>query len=273
MDEIKQKSEEWRRLRAGKVTCSILSDVVAVRQKGEGELAGRRTARLRAITQRLSDELLPEFNNASTAWGERWEGAARQAYEIATGNIIEEVGFVEHLTIYGFGGSPDGVVRNASGRVVGGVEIKCPHAGVEHVAAIASGEMSDDHWDQVQGSIFLNEAEWWDFVSFDPRMPEPLRLFVRRIWRDDDYINSTIIPAVKQLIVDIDHDTNEILCMDQSRMLYDGTDSRETWLKRRADARAAAEAKAAELLRIKEEEKAAKAAAKAAEKAAKGGKA
>jgi len=31
--------------------------------------------------------------------------------------------------------------------------------------------------------------EWCDFVSYDPRLPEHLRLFVKRIDRDAQYIN------------------------------------------------------------------------------------
>ena len=29
---------------------------------------------------------------------------------------------------------------------------------------------------------------WCDFVSFDPRMPERSKLFIKRVMREDDYI-------------------------------------------------------------------------------------
>jgi hypothetical protein len=33
--------------------------------------------------------------------------------------------------------------------------------------------------------------EWCDFVSFDPRMPDRFRLFVKRVSRDDKFIKET----------------------------------------------------------------------------------
>ena len=32
------------------------------------------------------------------------------------------------------------------------------------------------------------ERQWCDFVSFDPRMPTELQLFIKRVPRDNDYI-------------------------------------------------------------------------------------
>jgi len=34
---------------------------------------------------------------------------------------------------------------------------------------------------QVQGQMWLTGREWLDFVSFDPRMPADLQLYVQRI--------------------------------------------------------------------------------------------
>lgn len=34
------------------------------------------------------------------------------------------------------------------------------------------------------------ERGWCDFVSFDSRMPEGLQIFVKRVFRDDDYIKT-----------------------------------------------------------------------------------
>ena len=41
---------------------------------------------------------------------------------------------------------------------------------------------------QVQWQMACANRLWVDFVSFDPRAPEGLQLFVTRIERDDKYI-------------------------------------------------------------------------------------
>lgn len=41
---------------------------------------------------------------------------------------------------------------------------------------------------QMQWQMAVTEREWCDFASFDPRMPEEMRLFVLRVGRDDKRI-------------------------------------------------------------------------------------
>lgn len=271
MDDAKQRTEAWHALRAGKVTCSILSDVVAVRQRGSGELAGRRNVRVRAILERLSINGLPGFDgNKATAWGEKNEPAARSTYERRTDNLIAESGFVEHPTIVGFGGSPDGVVYGDDDvTIVGGVEIKCPYSGTNHIDALLSGEMPAEHFDQVMGNIAVTGAQWWDFVSYDPRLPDHLQLFVRRIWRDDDYILNKMIPAVTDLLAEIAGGVDDLLRISPDQVVYAGTDDREKYMRQRADAlQAALKAAEEEVARKAAEKEAAKAAKKEAKKAA-----
>jgi hypothetical protein len=41
--------------------------------------------------------------------------------------------------------------------------------------------------------------QWCDFVSFDPRLPPDLQLFVVRLDRDEEYIKSMEVEVVKFL--------------------------------------------------------------------------
>jgi hypothetical protein len=41
---------------------------------------------------------------------------------------------------------------------------------------------------QVQGQMWLTGREWCDFVSFDPRMPADLQLYVQRVQRNPEFI-------------------------------------------------------------------------------------
>jgi hypothetical protein len=40
----------------------------------------------------------------------------------------------------------------------------------------------------MQTQMAVMNRQWCDFVSFDPRLPEDLQLFVIRVNRDDEYI-------------------------------------------------------------------------------------
>lgn len=67
------------------------------------------------------------------------------------------------------------------------IEIKCPFNSAVHLGTILNG-MPEDHMPQVQGLMWVTGAEWCDFVSFDPRMPAELQLYVQRIERNAEYI-------------------------------------------------------------------------------------
>jgi hypothetical protein len=110
-------------------------------------------------------------------WGTEQEAAARAAYEQRTGIEVEETGFVAHDTLYA-GCSPDGLVDWD-----GLIEIKCPYNSAVHIETLLGG-MPADHMAQVQGQMWITGRQWCDFVSFDPRMPEPLQLYVQRIPAD-----------------------------------------------------------------------------------------
>jgi len=82
------------------------------------------------------------------------------------------------------GGSPDGFVGDD-----GGVEIKCPFNAANHLAVFLDG-MPEEHIGQIQGSMWISNRQWWDFVSFHPNMPPGLDLYIQRIPRDQAYIDA-----------------------------------------------------------------------------------
>ena len=45
--------------------------------------------------------------------------------------------------------------------------------------------------------MWIAGRKWWDFTSFDPRMPKPLDLYVQRVERDDEYIVNLEAEIVK----------------------------------------------------------------------------
>ena len=133
-------------------------------------------------TERLYQTPTESVSAKSLEWGKELEPFAIQAYEVETGNVIIASGFVSHPDIEYCGASPDGLIGK-----VGGIEIKCPKDRRIHMQTWRYG-MPEDHIPQVQGNIWINNLDWIDFISYDPRAPERFRLYVQRIIRDEKYI-------------------------------------------------------------------------------------
>ena len=177
---IEQGSPEWLAIRLGKVTASRITDVLA---KGKsGEAATREDYRTELLVQRLTNEPGESFTNAAMEWGTQTEPMARIAYEAYANVFVEQVAFVDHPTIEWFGCSPDGLVGET-----GLVEIKCP-ASKNHLKYLLAGKPPAKYVPQMQCQMAVTGREWCDFVSYDPRLPEDLQLFVVRLERDVSYI-------------------------------------------------------------------------------------
>ena len=171
-----QRSDDWYAARCGKATASRFKDVMA-RLKNGAPAADRQRYLTELVVERLTGQPVPAYENAAMRWGTEQEAAARAAYEQRTGVAVEETGFIAHDVLMA-GCSPDGLVDWD-----GLIEIKCPYNSAVHIETLLNG-MPAEHTAQVQGQMWITGREWCDFVSFDPRMPEPLQLYVQRIHAD-----------------------------------------------------------------------------------------
>lgn len=177
-----QGSPEWLEARRGFVGASAINDVMATTKSG-GEAATRRNLRARIIAERLTGVCAEGFSSAAMQWGVDNEPIARAAYEIASGNDVEQVGFILHPEIKMTGASPDGLVGND-----GLVEIKCPNTAT-HIDYLLAGVPPTDYHNQMLWQMECTGRDWCDFVSFDPRMPEDLQLFIVRFNRDNEKLD------------------------------------------------------------------------------------
>ena len=192
-DCMEQRTEEWFAARLGKVTASRVADVLAKIKSGES--ASRKNYKMELVVQRLTGKAGESFTNAAMEWGTEQEPFARMAYEAHTGTFVKEDGFVDHPTIEGFGCSPDGVVGE------GLIEIKCPNT-ANHIETVLENKAPSKYIPQMQCQMACTGAKWCDFVSFDPRVPEDLQLFVVRVERDQEYIDSMEV-EVKQFLSEV----------------------------------------------------------------------
>jgi putative phage-type endonuclease len=174
-----QRSEAWFTQRLGKVTASRVADVIAKTKSGYS--ASRDNYMADLIVERLTGQKASSFSNAAMEWGTEQEPAARAAYSAYTGELVEEVGFIDHPSVPMSGASPDGVVGE------GLVEIKCP-ATATHLDTLLAGTVPSKYIPQMQWQMACTNTRFCDFVSYDPRLPDHLRLFVKPVRRDNEYI-------------------------------------------------------------------------------------
>lgn len=192
---IVQGSAEWFAVRCGKVTASRVADVIAKTKTGYGASRANYAAEL--IAERLTQTTAPSFTNAAMQWGTDQEPHARASYCFLRDVDVEEIAFVDHPEIAMSGASPDGLVG-----LDGLVEIKCPNTAT-HLDTLLSETVPTKYVTQMQWQMACTGRQWCDFGSFDPRLPEDMRLFVRRVDRDDALI-ADLEAKVSDFLAEID---------------------------------------------------------------------
>ena len=190
-----QGSGAWLRQRRGKVTASRIADIVAKTKSGPS--ASRANSLAQLIAERLPRSVTETFVTTAMQHGIEMEDAAASAYEFYASAALERVGFVDHPTIPMTGASPDRLV-GADGLV----EIKCPTSQT-HIETLLSGNVPGKYHPQMYWQLDCTGRKWCDFVSYDPRMPEELRMFVKRVPRDDEAI-AELQTAVRDFLSEID---------------------------------------------------------------------
>ena len=201
MSEVEQLSPEWFAQRCGKATASRISDIVAKTKSGYSTSRANYMAQL--VVERMTNQVAESYTNAAMEWGTTNEPFARAAYEAKTGVLVDEVGAIDHPTIAMSAASPDGLVGDD-----GCLEIKCPNTAT-HIDTVLGGEIAKKYYDQMQWQMACAERDWCDFVSFDPRMPKGLQLFIKRVPRSNLYIHE-LEGEVIQFLAEVDDKVNKL---------------------------------------------------------------
>ena len=188
-------SPEWLAQRLGKVTASRMDDVCAKTKTGYA--ATRRNYMAQLVAERLTGKGQESYTNTAMQWGTETEPYAADAYSFRTGLDVDVCGFYDHPTIPMSGASPDRFVGDD-----GLVEIKCPNTAT-HIDTLLDGTPDRKYVLQMQWQMACTGRKWCDFASFDPRLPENLRLFICRIRRDDDQIK-TLESEVRLFLRELD---------------------------------------------------------------------
>jgi putative phage-type endonuclease len=177
--EIEQGTPEWFAARLGKATGSRIADIVAKTKTGYSTSRENYMAQL--ICERMTGKVAESYSNSAMQWGTETEPLARAAYEVKTGLTVNQIGFVDHPSILMTGASPDGLVGES-----GMIEIKCPNTAT-HIETLLSGKVPTKYLTQMTWQMCCTGRHWTDFVSYDPRLPENLQLFIKRVEYDPKY--------------------------------------------------------------------------------------
>jgi putative phage-type endonuclease len=200
-EELIQGSPEWKAARCGSLGASRLADAVARTKTGYG--ASRANLMAELLVERLTGLPTEGYTNAAMQWGTEKEPEARTAYEFRADVDVAQVGIIKHPTIAGTHASPDGLVGDD-----GMIEIKAPNTAT-HVETLLDGEIAGKYIIQMQWQMCCSGRQWCDFVSFDPRMPESMSLFVKRVLRDEARITE-LEAEVRKFLAELDAKVSEL---------------------------------------------------------------
>jgi putative phage-type endonuclease len=193
LDPLAQGEIDWLMARVGHATGSRFAAIMD--RLKSGKPSAERTKYLwELVIERLTGKPTERYVTAAMQHGIEMEPLARMAYESQTGRMVTETGFVHHKTIPFVGGSVDGLI-DADGII----EIKCPTSAT-HLQTMLSEEC--EHMAQIQGYLWITDREWADFISFDPRLPPKLQLYIKHIDRDPLYI-AQLKDAVTQFLAEV----------------------------------------------------------------------
>jgi len=205
---IVQGTDEWFAARIGKVTASRVADVVAKTKSGYS--ASRANYMAELIVERLTGERPSSFTNAAMQWGTDKEPDARAAYCFMRDADVSEIGFVDHPRIAMTGASPDGLIG-----LDGLVEIKCPNTAT-HIETVLGQAVPSKYITQMHWQMACTERAWCDFVSYDPRLPEHLSLYVGRVERDDALV-AELEREVEAFLAELDAKVDRLNTIEPQR--------------------------------------------------------
>lgn len=170
-----QRSHEWHRARAGRVTGSTLERAINPKKQD--------TFLYELVAAMMTETIIDDLNVPAVVRGRDMEPFAIARARDDLGMEFERVGFCVSLTVPGFGLSPDIVLLHEN-KIVGGVETKCPNTAT-HLKYMINDEVPKEHKYQVWAPfIASDDVEFWYFMSYDDRCYER-PTFYKKVIRAD----------------------------------------------------------------------------------------
>lgn len=200
--DCEQRSDQWRAARVGRLTGSRAPHMMA--RIKSGEAAARRNLRVGMGLERITQKPYERFfSTRVTQQGVDTEPMALSMYEARSGNIVERTGFLSCGGIM-VGCSLDGHVNNFEGVV----EAKCPESAT-HYGYLKTRVIPEDYRWQCIHNMWVANAQWVDFISYDPSFPTDLQYLCVRLERNESEIN-TYAECAHRFLAEVVVEVNEI---------------------------------------------------------------
>ena len=175
---------------------------------------------LELLAERMTGESNTGLRAPALDWGNRWEATAREVYQEVSGNEVATAGFHLWRSNDRIGATPDGFIG-----AVGGFETKCPYTPREHMRTVIKRTVPKQYIAQVQGGMWVCEREWWDFVSYDPRVQNlSSAIAIVRVYRDEAFIGRLERACLRLLEV-----------LDERAAFLDHAETAVKWISPRHD--------------------------------------
>lgn len=174
--QLVQHSEAWRLARCGSLGASQIGDALSRLKKGERAKIST-DLQFEIAAERLTG--LPARQVNARQWGIEQEEAARATYAFLTNLPVVTVGLIPHPTIANTHASLDALIGDD-----GCLEIKAPTSAT-HLKTLLADAVPEEHLPQCHWGMACSGRAWLDFISFDPRFPPDLQLFIKRVERDE----------------------------------------------------------------------------------------
>ena len=161
--DCEQRTPEWFDARKGHLTASQFGDWLTK----TGKLADKAclTAASKCLAEMAGYPDPPPFETDDMRRGVEMEPIARDAFQIATGLTVDQIGFAKSKHGF-FGCSPDGLILSEGS----GLEIKCPRPS-KLIQYIENGVLPDEYVPQVHGSMAVTGAKVWHFFAWYEGFP------------------------------------------------------------------------------------------------------
>lgn len=174
--DCEQNTPEWDAIRLGLPTSSEFKKIIT----STGAISKQRNKYLYKLAgEKLSGEKADGYYGPAMALGHERENEAREIYGLINDVQVRQIGFCFFDENKQFGSSTDGLVgddgifenKNALGHV--------------QVERLEEGWSKADHYQQIQGELYVTGRKWCDLMSYS----RGIKPIIIRFERDEKFIS------------------------------------------------------------------------------------
>jgi hypothetical protein len=195
----------------GWISASNAKKIMTTRRKKDEQYGDTFFSYARQLAAaRIGYDITKDISSLSSVeWGLENEWLAVESYcERYLSDVKYPVDFQPHPDYSdSVGCTPDAFVGSD-----GLIEVKCPDSN-NHLDNVLDNKQLDDYFAQIQFQLWVTGRKWCDWVSFDPRAPEPIKLHVVRVERDE-----TFISQLAERVIYLEQCVNEQLELIKEKM-------------------------------------------------------